>query len=155
VDFRNAIVIMTSNLGSTIFQDASRPLEVRKAGVLADVRGYFRPEFINRIDEIVVFEPLGRAEIERIVDLQIDQLAERLAERKLTLVLTEDARAYLADEGYDPAFGARPLKRVIQREVQDPLALKLLSGEIREGDTVEVSTDPSGLVFTTTHPADG
>jgi len=152
VDFRNAIVIMTSNLGSTIFQDDSMPLEKRKAGVLADVQGYFRPEFVNRIDEIVVFEPLGRGEIERIVGIQVDLLAGRLAERKLTLVLTEDARAYLAREGYDPAYGARPLKRVIQREVQDPLALKLLSSEIHEGDTVEVAADASGLLFRTTHP---
>jgi ATP-dependent Clp protease ATP-binding subunit ClpB len=153
VDFRNAIVIMTSNLGSAIFQDASIPLEVRKEEVLAEVRGHFRPEFVNRIDEIVVFEPLGREEIERIVDIQVRLLSERLAERKLTVVLTEGARAFLATEGYDPAFGARPLKRLIQRQVQDPLALKLLSGEIREGDTVEVSAEGSGLVFRTAHAA--
>jgi ATP-dependent Clp protease ATP-binding subunit ClpB len=153
VDFRNAIVIMTSNLGSAIFQDASIPLEVRKEEVLAEVRGHFRPEFVNRIDEIVVFEPLGREEIERIVDIQVRLLSERLAERKLTVVLTEGARAFLATEGYDPAFGARPLKRLIQRQVQDPLALELLSGEIREGDTVEVSAEGSGLVFRTAHAA--
>jgi ATP-dependent Clp protease ATP-binding subunit ClpB len=153
VDFRNAIVIMTSNLGSSIFQDPSMPLEERKQEVLADVRTFFRPEFINRIDEIVVFEPLGRAEIERIVEIQVEQLADRLAERKLTLTLTDEARAHLATEGFDPAFGARPLKRLIQRELQDPLALKLLAGEIREGDAVEVSSDGSGLVFATIPPA--
>jgi ATP-dependent Clp protease ATP-binding subunit ClpB len=154
VDFRNAIVIMTSNLGSAIFQDPSMPLEERKQEVLADVRTFFRPEFVNRMDEIVVFEPLGRAEIERIVEIQVEQLAGRLAERKLTLTLTDQARAHLATEGYDPAFGARPLKRLIQRELQDPLALKLLAGEIREGDAVEVSVDGSGLAFSTSRASE-
>jgi ATP-dependent Clp protease ATP-binding subunit ClpB len=147
VDFRNTIVIMTSNLGSALFQDPTIPAEKRKEAVLEAVRAHFRPELVNRIDEIVVFEPLGRDEIERIVDIQVGRLAERLAERKLTLRLTEAARAWLAEQGYDPAFGARPLKRVIQRHLQDPLALKLLSGEVREGDTVEVDATPEGLVF--------
>jgi ATP-dependent Clp protease ATP-binding subunit ClpB len=147
VDFRNTIVIMTSNLGSALFQDPTIPPEKRKEAVLEAVRAHFRPEFVNRIDEIVVFEPLGRDEIERIVDIQVGRLAERLAERKLTLRLTEAARAWLAEQGYDPAFGARPLKRVIQRHLQDPLALKLLSGEVREGDTVEIDASPEGLVF--------
>jgi len=147
VDFRNTIVIMTSNLGSALFQDPTIPAEKRKEAVLEAVRAHFRPEFVNRIDEIVVFEPLGRDEIERIVDIQVGRLAERLAERKLTLRLTEAARAWLAEQGYDPAFGARPLKRVIQRHLQDPLALKLLSGEVREGDAVEVDATPEGPVF--------
>jgi ATP-dependent Clp protease ATP-binding subunit ClpB len=147
VDFRNTIVIMTSNLGSALFQDPTIPPEKRKEAVLEAVRAHFRPEFVNRIDEIVVFEPLGRDEIERIVDIQVGRLAERLAERKLTLRLTEAARAWLAEQGYDPAFGARPLKRVIQRHLQNPLALKLLSGEVREGDAVEVDATPEGLVF--------
>jgi ATP-dependent Clp protease ATP-binding subunit ClpB len=147
VDFRNTIVIMTSNLGSALFQDPTIPPEKRKEAVLEAVRAHFRPEFVNRIDEIVVFEPLGRDEIERIVDIQVGRLAERLAERKLTLRLTDAARAWLAEQGYDPAFGARPLKRVIQRHLQDPLALKLLSGEVREGDTVEIDATPEGLVF--------
>ena len=147
VDFRNTIVIMTSNLGSALFQDPTIPAEKRKEAVLEAVRAHFRPEFVNRIDEIVVFEPLGRDEIERIVDIQVGRLAERLAERKLTLRLTEAARAWLAEQGYDPAFGARPLKRVIQRHLQNPLALKLLSGEVREGDTVEIDATPEGLVL--------
>ncbi len=147
VDFRNTIVIMTSNLGSAVFQDPSLGPEERKQEVLEAVRMHFRPEFVNRIDEIVVFEPLGRGEIEAIVDIQVARLAERLAERKLTLRLTDAARAWLADKGYEPAFGARPLKRVIQRHLQDPLALKLLSGEVREGDVVEVDAGPEGLVF--------
>ncbi|HEU4526732.1 MAG TPA: ATP-dependent chaperone ClpB [Actinomycetota bacterium] len=138
VDFRNAIVIMTSNLGSSVFQDDGVPPDRRRDVILDAVGGTFRPEFVNRIDEIVVFDPLGRGDIEAIVDIQMRHLRERLAERKLTLTLTDGARAYLAEKGYDPAFGARPLKRLIQRELQDPLALKLLAGEVREGDEVVV-----------------
>ncbi len=149
VDFRNAIVIMTSNLGSAVFNDTSLSPEKQKDAVLEDVRGHFRPEFINRIDEIVVFEPLGREEIREIVDIQLRGLQRRLQERKLTVTLTDGARDYLANKGYDPAFGARPLKRLIQREVQDPLAMKLLSGEIHDGDTVQVDAVDGALQFTT------
>jgi ATP-dependent Clp protease ATP-binding subunit ClpB len=106
--------------------------------VLAAVREHFRPEFVNRIDEIVVFEALGPGEIRRIVEIQLQALEARLADRDLTLEVTPAALDLLAAEGFDPAFGARPLRRVIQRELQDPLALKLLSGEIAEGDTVKV-----------------
>jgi ATP-dependent Clp protease ATP-binding subunit ClpB len=148
VDFRNTIVIMTSNLGSAAFADRGMSPEKQREEVLADVRAVFRPEFVNRIDELLVFEPLGREEIEAIVGIQLEGLERRLAERKLSVSLTDAARAYLAEKGYDPEFGARPLKRLIQREVQDPLALKLLSGEIREGDTVEVDVDAGGLSFT-------
>jgi ATP-dependent Clp protease ATP-binding subunit ClpB len=147
VDFRNAIVIMTSNLGSTVFSDLGSAPEERREKVLADVRAHFRPEFINRIDEIVVFDVLGRDEIAQIVDIQVNVLEARLAARKLALRLTGPARAWLADEGYDPAFGARPLKRLIQREIQDPLAMKLLAGEIHDGDTVEVDAPDGRLTF--------
>jgi ATP-dependent Clp protease ATP-binding subunit ClpB len=153
VDFRNAIVIMTSNLGGAIFADPTAAPEDRREKVLADVRGHFRPEFVNRIDEIVVFEPLGQDEIAQIVDIQLAILERRLAERKLTVTLTAAARDHLADRGYDPAFGARPLKRLIQRDVQDPLAMKLLSGEISEGDAVEIDADDAGLVFRVSEPA--
>jgi ATP-dependent Clp protease ATP-binding subunit ClpB len=153
VDFRNTIVIMTSNLGSAVFNDPSIPREKQREAVLEDVRGAFRPEFVNRIDEIVVFEPLDREEIRQIVDIQLRLLRERLAERKLMLELTDEARDYLANTGYDPAFGARPLKRLIQREVQDPLAMKLLSGELHEGDTVEIGSGPHGLTFSATSAA--
>jgi ATP-dependent Clp protease ATP-binding subunit ClpB len=153
VDFRNAIVIMTSNLGSAVFADPSISPEKRTEEVLSYVRATFRPEFVNRVDEIVVFEPLERDQIRRIVDIQLRQLQERLAERKLTLVLTDAARDRLGNLGYDPAFGARPLKRLIQREVQDPLALKLLAGEIRDGDTIEVDATDDGLVFRISSPA--
>jgi ATP-dependent Clp protease ATP-binding subunit ClpB len=147
VDFRNTIVIMTSNLGSSIFSDGSLSPEQRTAAVLEDVRGHFRPEFINRVDEILVFEPLSRDHIARIVDIQLRSLRERLTERKLTLTLTDDAREYLANAGYDPAFGARPLKRLIQREIQDKLALALLSGEIHDGDEVVIDTGEGGLLL--------
>ena len=149
VDFRNAIVIMTSNLGSAVFNDTSISPEKQRDAVLGDVHGHFRPEFINRIDEIVVFEPLGREEIRQIVDIQLKGLQKRLQERKLMVTLTDAARDYLANKGYDPTFGARPLKRLIQREVQDPLAMKLLSGEIHDGDTVEIDVVDGALGFTT------
>jgi ATP-dependent Clp protease ATP-binding subunit ClpB len=150
VDFRNTIVIMTSNLGSTVFQDEGLSPEKRKQEILDDVQGYFRPEFINRIDEIVVFEPLSREDIRQIVDIQLHGLRGRLAERGLTLELSDAAIDWLADRGHDPAFGARPLKRLIQRELQDQLAMKLLAGELREGDTVRLDVGADGLSFRTT-----
>jgi len=145
VDFRNSIVIMTSNLGSAVFQDEGLSPEKRTEEILADVRGFFRPEFVNRVDEIVVFEPLAREHLREIVDIQIGLLASRLADRGLTLRLTDRAREHLAEAGYDPAFGARPLKRLLQRELQDPLALALLSGEIHEGEVVDVDAGEAGL----------
>jgi ATP-dependent Clp protease ATP-binding subunit ClpB len=152
VDFRNTVVIMTSNLGGYVFADPSVSQEDRREKVMADVRATFRPEFVNRVDEIVVFEPLGREEIAQIVEIQLRHLERRLAERKLHIVLTDAAREYLADKGYDPSYGARPLKRLIQREVQDPLAMKLLAGEVREGDTIEIDRGPEGLQFTVAEP---
>ena len=149
VDFRNSIVIMTSNLGSAVFSDPSASADERREKVLADVTAHFRPEFANRVDEIIVFQPLGRDEIAQIVGFQLRALEERLAERKLTIVLTDAAREYLANKGYDPAFGARPLKRLIQREVQDALAMKLLSGELRQGDMIEIDARAGALVFST------
>ena len=147
VDFRNTIVIMTSNLGGAIYQDAGVSAEKRRVAILDDVRAFFRPEFVNRIDEIVVFDPLGPGEVRAIVDLQLDLLARRLRDRSLGLDVTDPAREALARRGYDAAFGARPLKRLIQREVQDPLALRLLSGEIREGETVVVDADGDELTL--------
>ena len=147
VDFRNAIVIMTSNLGSAVFQDPSLAPEKRRDAILEDVRGYFRPEFVNRIDEIVVFEPLTREDLRQIVDIQVRSLAARLAERKLTLELSDAAYDLLASEGYDPAFGARPLRRLLQREIENPLAVKLLAGELHEGDTVRVDVTDGALTI--------
>jgi ATP-dependent Clp protease ATP-binding subunit ClpB len=148
VDFRNTIVIMTSNLGSSVFADPSLDRQKQRDAVLDEVRAYFRPEFVNRIDEIVVFEPLGREEIGAIVEIQLELLRKRLAERDLTLELTDAAREYIANKGYEPQFGARPLKRVLQREIQDPLALELLSGRIHDGSTVTVDLVDGKLSFT-------
>jgi ATP-dependent Clp protease ATP-binding subunit ClpB len=155
VDFRNTLIIMTSNLGSIVFTDVTASTEERREKVLAEVRATFRPEFVNRVDEIVVFQPLGRDEIGQIVDIQIRELQRRLADRKLELELTPAARDYLANRGFDPAFGARPLKRVIQREVQDALAVRLLSGEVDEGDRIRVDAGEGGLVFGAPAPTAG
>jgi ATP-dependent Clp protease ATP-binding subunit ClpB len=149
VDFRNAIVIMTSNLGSAFFQDMSARQEDRAEKVLAEVQAHFRPEFVNRVDEIIVFQPLGREEIAQIVDIQLRVLERRLADRKLSIRLTPAAREYLANKGYDPSFGARPLKRLIQREIQDVVAVKLLAGEVGEGDTIEIDAKDGALTFET------
>ena len=138
VDFTNAVVVMTSNLGAG----------GDEAQVMAAVHNHFKPEFLNRVDEIVVFHRLSEADIERIVDIQIEQLADRLAARGLQLELSGEARKWIAHTGYDPDFGARPLKRVLQREVADPIALELLKGSYQTGDTVEVDAKPGdGLVF--------
>jgi len=149
VDFRNTVVIMTSNLGSYVFNDVTAGDEERREKVMAEVRATFRPEFLNRVDEIIVFSSLGRDDIARIVDIQLRALQERLAPRRLTVELTEAARDYLADRGFDPAYGARPLKRLIQREIQDTLAMRLLAGESREGDTIVIDRGNGGLEFRT------
>jgi ATP-dependent Clp protease ATP-binding subunit ClpB len=143
VDFTNTVVIMTSNLGSGGDEQA----------VLNAMRNHFKPEFINRIDEIVVFHPLSEEHIAEIVGLQVQQLAGRLAERGLTIELTDRAQEYLARTGYDPDYGARPLKRVIQREVIDPIALALLEGKYSDGATIKVDASPDGLVFAKGEPA--
>ncbi len=144
VDFANTIVVMTSNLGSSSTPGSTPAPD----SVLRAVRTHFKPEFVNRIDEIVVFHPLERAHIATIVDLQLDHLRSRLAERGLGLELSESARDYVANRGYDPDFGARPLKRVLQKELADPIALAILRGDFRDGDTVLVDAAPDGgLVF--------
>jgi ATP-dependent Clp protease ATP-binding subunit ClpB len=142
VNFRNTVIIMTSNIGSmhlleALGQAAEIPEEVRLR-VLDELRTYFRPEFLNRVDDIVLFKPLALEEIERIVDLQIDDLRSRLAESRITLELTEEARALIAREGYDPVYGARPLRRFIQHEVETRIARALIAGEVREGSTIEL-----------------
>jgi ATP-dependent Clp protease ATP-binding subunit ClpB len=143
VDFRNAVIIMTSNVGSTaIFELAGKGFKKAREQAMAALREIFRPEFLNRIDDIVLFRPLGKDQIDRIIDMQIRHLTEKLAERQLTLRLTAAARALLFREGYDPAYGARPMRRAIQRLIQDPLALKILDGEVHPGDTVVANADP-------------
>jgi ATP-dependent Clp protease ATP-binding subunit ClpB len=146
VNFRNTVIIMTSNIASPIIQEMTQrgvDQEAVRIRVLEELRSEFRPEFLNRIDEVIVFRPLSREQIGQIVEIQLGQLRRLLAQRKITLELTQAARQKLAEEGYDPIYGARPLKRVIQQRLQNPLALKLLQGEFREGDTilVEVETD--------------
>jgi ATP-dependent Clp protease ATP-binding subunit ClpB len=146
VDFRNTVLIMTSNLGSHIFREYENPTKVRPL-IMQELRDTLRPEFLNRIDEVVIFHALGRPEIERIVDIQLRHLQRRLADRRIHLEVTDATRRLLAQEGYDPTFGARPLKRTIQRLIQDPLALRLLEGEFTEGDTVKVDALGDEIAF--------
>ena len=152
VDFKNTIVIMTSNIGSHRILDASSEtggaeFAVMRATILDELRQHFRPEFLNRIDEIVFFHPLGREHLKRIIDIQIAGLTKRLEERKIHVQLTEAAKELLVREGYDPIYGARPLKRTIQRRVLDPLALRVLEGDFGEGDTIMIDDSGGGLVF--------
>jgi len=147
VDFRNTVVIMTSNVGSTfILENAGADWALVETQVTAALRQHFRPEFLNRVDDIIIFRPLGMAEIDRIIDLQLARLARLLADRKLTIELTPEARRVLGAEGYDPAFGARPLKRAIQRLLQNPLAMAVLDGRFVEGDRVLVDARPDGTL---------
>ena len=148
VDFKQTLIVLTSNLGSqalSLLPEGSDSSEARDE-VMGAVRAHFRPEFLNRLDEIVIFDRLTRANMDGIVTIQLKRLEKRLAARKITLDLDADARKWLADEGYDPVYGARPLKRVIQRSLQDPLAELLLSGEVKDGSTVQVTAGPDGLV---------
>jgi ATP-dependent Clp protease ATP-binding subunit ClpB len=149
VDFKNTVVIMTSNLGSSALTDLEdRSIDERvKREVMDALRAHLRPEFINRVDEIIVFQPLTREQMKSIIDIQVRQILKRLDERKIFVDLTEAAKAWLVREGYDPAYGARPLKRAIQRHILDPLALRVLDGEFREGDHVQVDAGPGGLTF--------
>ncbi|MFA4016824.1 MAG: hypothetical protein RUDDFDWM_001935 [Candidatus Fervidibacterota bacterium] len=154
VDFRNTIIIMTSNLGTeTIYRTLN--FEALEREVRMALQMHLRPEFLNRIDEIIVFKPLSKDVIERIVDLQIEKLQERLADKKLKLELTEKARSRLAEEGYDPTFGARPLRRTIERRIANPLAKKIIAGDVKEGDRVLVDYDEAigEFTFTVVEPA--
>ena len=147
VDFRNTILILTSNLGSMFLTDPSLSEEEKREGVMNAVRASFKPEFINRLDETVIFDPLSPEDLSGIVDLLVESMADRLKDRRITLNVTEGARGWLTRRGYDPAYGARPLRRLIQREIGDRLAKLLLSGEVEDGDTVtvDVTDDLEGL----------
>jgi ATP-dependent Clp protease ATP-binding subunit ClpB len=150
VDFRNTVIIMTSNLGSTYIMSLGEgDEEEMRQRVMDALRSHFRPEFLNRIDEIIIFRSLSREQISDIVEIQLEQVNDRLADRQMHLDVTPAARQWLAERGYDPAFGARPLKRLIQREVLDRLARLVLSGELRDGDTVIINTDGQELQFRT------
>lgn len=156
VDFKNTLIILTSNLGSQALSELPEGSDVKEAKekVMESVRLHFRPEFLNRLDEIVVFDRLSRDNMDGIVDIQLSILSKRLASKKISLELDEAARKWLADAGYDPVYGARPLKRVIQNALQNPLAELLLSGEVLDGSVIPVSADESGLILGVDKPAD-
>jgi ATP-dependent Clp protease ATP-binding subunit ClpB len=148
VDFRNTVIILTSNLGTEFLSSAEgTDTALARAQVMNAVRGHFRPEFLNRLDEIILFRRLSRENMDKIVDIQIGRLSRLLADRKIEIVLDERAREWLAQAGYDPVYGARPLKRVIQRRLQDPLAQLLLEGRIVDGQKVQVGANTHGLVI--------
>ncbi|HET7277653.1 MAG TPA: ATP-dependent chaperone ClpB [Dermatophilaceae bacterium] len=148
VDFRNVILVMTSNLGSQFLIDPMLDEQAKRDAVMAAVRAAFKPEFLNRLDEVVIFDALSTEELGKIVDLQVRALANRLHDRRITLEVTEAAREWLALTGYDPAYGARPLRRLVQREIGDRLAKSLLAGEVRDGDTVVVDRDDAADTLT-------
>jgi ATP-dependent Clp protease ATP-binding subunit ClpB len=140
VDFRNAILVLTSNLGSQFLVDQSLDAEAKRNAVMATVNASFKPEFLNRLDEVVLFDALKVEELSRIVDLHVAELGRRLHDRRLTLEVTDAAKDWLAISGFDPAYGARPLRRLVQREIGDRLAKAILAGDISDGDTVLVDT---------------
>jgi ATP-dependent Clp protease ATP-binding subunit ClpB len=143
VDFTNTVVIMTSNIGDWENGKLVSPVPLNQL-----LRQHFRPEFLNRVDAIVTFHGLTMDDLAQIVDIQLERLNELLAERRMSVSLTPAAKAFLAQRGYDPAFGARPLKRVIQQLIQDPLAMQILEGKFHEGDHIQVDLDGDQLVFT-------
>ncbi len=148
VDFKNTVIVMTSNLGSNVIQDMTgKPYEAMKKAVMEIVAGHFRPEFINRIDESVVFHALDQAQIQQIADVQIEQLANRLKDREIKLEVNQSAIAFLAEAGYDPVYGARPLKRAIQQFLENPLAQDILAGKFKSGDEIKVTKGKEGLIF--------
>jgi ATP-dependent Clp protease ATP-binding subunit ClpB len=151
VDFKNTIVIMTSNVGSHVIADAAFKGQSLDEGIRRDVmdilRQAFRPEFLNRVDDIIIFHALSKAELRQIIDIQLKGLVKRLEDRKIRVELSEKAKDVLIEEGYDPTYGARPLKRTIQRRILDPLAVRVLQGDFREGDIVHIDVKAGVLVF--------
>jgi ATP-dependent Clp protease ATP-binding subunit ClpB len=158
VEFRNTVIIMTSNIGSEyLIEDATADGEIKPGArdrVLATMRSYFGPEFLNRLDDIVLFKPLTEAEIERIVELMFTDLRSRLAERQMTLELSTDARRYIAEQGFDPVYGARPLRRFISREVETRIGRALLAGDVRDGAVIRVDYAGTELTVGYTNPGD-
>jgi ATP-dependent Clp protease ATP-binding subunit ClpB len=146
VDFKNTVIIMTSNIGSQFIGELDDEAQIRTK-VLEALRTNFRPEFLNRVDETVIFHRFDKEQITAIVDIQLKHLHKRLADRKIRLEVTEKAKGLLADEGFDPAFGARPLKRTIQRLLQDPLSMRILEGEFKEGDKISVDAKKGEIAF--------
>jgi ATP-dependent Clp protease ATP-binding subunit ClpC len=163
VDFKNTVIIMTSNAGIEFIKreaalgfaakkdqakTAKSNYEDMREKVLAEVKKTFRPEFLNRLDEVIVFHELNEAQLRQVVDLLARDLEKRLSDRKLTIEITESAKSWLAKEGYDPVYGARPLRRALEKYVENPLSVKVLGGEFKEGDTIIVDTGIEGLIFT-------
>jgi ATP-dependent Clp protease ATP-binding subunit ClpB len=149
VDFKNAVIIMTSNIGSQFILDDANA-EQREARVMEALRGHFRPEFLNRIDEIIIFDRLGEEDLKQIVEIQLGRLMKRLLTQKLTLKLTDSAKSFIAREGYDPVYGARPLKRAIQHDILDPLSMEILEGRFKEGDDIRADVKGGRIVFAKT-----
>ncbi|WDT79002.1 MAG: AAA family ATPase [Candidatus Manganitrophus sp.] len=149
VDFKNTMLIMTSNIGSQQIQELTGNEREMRNEVLRILRTAFKPEFLNRVDDIIIFHPLQREHLEKIIDIQLKRLQERLASKRITLSLAPSAKQYLAREGYDPVFGARPLKRVIQRDILNALSVKLLEGALKDGDHIEVDVADDKIVFRT------
>jgi len=147
VDFKNTVIIMTSNIGSQYILEEEQTQEARERLVMDALRGHFRPEFLNRVDEIIIFDRLSEDDLKKIVEIQLRHLTKRLEQQKITLDLTDAAKAHLAREGYDPVYGARPLRRVIQKEILDPLSIDILEGKVREGHAVRVDIKDGKLVF--------
>ncbi len=147
VDFRNTVVIMTSNLGNELWMGKDQNFKLERSTLNSILQAHFRPEFLNRIDEIVVFHPLSKEDLKEIIDIQLRQIQHNLLERGFNLEVDTESRQYLAEIGYDPDYGARPLKRAIQQALLDPLALDVLSGKFKTGDSIQVGTGPEGLIF--------
>jgi ATP-dependent Clp protease ATP-binding subunit ClpB len=148
VDFRNAILILTSNLGSIFLADPTLDEQDKREKAMEVVRASFKPEFLNRLDDVVMFDALGTDELARIVDLQVGLLADRLADRRLALQVSDAAKEWLALTGYDPVYGARPLRRLVQSTIGDKLARAILAGEIKDGDAVRVELDEAADTLT-------
>ncbi len=147
VDFKNTVIIMTSNIGSQYILEEEQSQEARERLVMDALRGHFRPEFLNRVDEIIIFDRLSEDDLKKIVEIQLKRLAKRLEQQKITLDLSDSAKAHLAREGYDPVYGARPLRRTIQKEILDPLSIDILEGKVREGQTVYIDAKNGALEF--------
>jgi ATP-dependent Clp protease ATP-binding subunit ClpB len=147
VDFKNTVIIMTSNIGSQYIMEETQSREARERLVMDALRAHFRPEFLNRVDEIIIFDRLSEDDLKKIVEIQLKRLAKRLEQQKITLDLSESAKQLLAREGYDPVYGARPLRRTIQKEILDPLSIDILEGKVREGQTVKIDAKNGALEF--------
>lgn len=148
VDFRNTIIIMASNIASDLILEhmrAGRKFEELGRHVRDELKRYFRPEFIDRLDHVIVFKPLTKEHMKQIVEIMVKRLGKRLKDRKISLTITDDAKEYLAENGYDPIFGARPLRRLIEKEIETPLAKMIIAGEVKEGQLVRVDRGEDGL----------